>query len=506
MPMIQEGHKKIHPERVKGAHWWTMGLLCLLAVYVISGIVIVPFHGDEATFTWLSGDYERVILQGRVKDVIFEPGTQAKNGQSTRLTTGAVFPFSVGLARNIFNVSFDSLNDRWAWSYAPDGGDQMWAENIKEGNLPHKSLLLLARFISASAGALSLMFFFLSAQRLLSSMPAVWVAVVLLATHGDLLVNIRRAMQEGVKFLFLSIVLYIASVMLTENARRRRMYAWLGLASGLSLAAKQDVAPSLIAIYIVLALIPLWKRNPRDVIIANFLYLSASACIALAVFYALMPVFWLWLLHVPLLAGIAFLLLQLPSLTDKKLAYAGVVILSAVSIWMGGHQPLNAMLQARKSMLGGQVNYRVTNDLFYLDTFENKLQFTLSSIFRSNVMYMESPRFDIDPINAQIAIYEASPVHGRIGSPVDGLVILFFVAGIWALGRRFDLQSILLFSLFIIPMLILLITVPLAFQRYFLILQVPYSLIAGAGAGQIWEWLNKLKARNLPLEGEAGSS
>ncbi|MBK9924382.1 MAG: phospholipid carrier-dependent glycosyltransferase [Anaerolineales bacterium] len=498
MSMIQEALEKIHIKQQMKAEWLNFFLFFLLALFILSGVSIVPFHGDEATFIWLSRDYDTVIRRGLVKDIMFEPDGDAKDGQNTRMTTGSIFPFSVGLLCDIVNMNNDAVVNRWDWVYPPDEGDRMWSENIRNGNLPNTTLLLLARFVSAFAGALSLVFIFLSARRLLSSQLSAWMAVLLLATHGDFLVNVRRAMQEGVKFLFLSIVLYVASVMLTEISQHRRVYVWLGVASGLTLAAKQDAAPVLVAIYIVLVLIPLWKRETQYVILLNILYIFASTLVAFAVFYALMPVLWHWFLNVPVLIGIALLLFHIPSMQNKRIALIGITVLLAITIWMGAYQPLGALVHERQRTLNGQVGYRIKYDLFYLDTPKKRALFTLKSLFRSSVMYMESPRFDIGPINEQIATYEASLVHGRINSlALDTITAILFFTGIWTLLKHFGIRSLLFFSLLLIPTIILCITVPLAFQRYFLILQIPYSLIAGAGVGQAWEWGKTLTEQSI---------
>jgi len=154
--------------------------------------------------------------------------------------------------------------------------------------------------------------------------------------------------------------------------------------------------------------------------------------------------------------------------------------------------PISKMMQVREAIVKGQVNYRIDNDLPYLDTVENKTKFLLKTVLTSSVMYMEVETFDIEPVNEQIAVYETSYVKGRINSPIlDVLIVILFIVGAWVLFRRFDMESLLIFSLLLITAIFLFVAIPLPWQRYYLIMQIPYSLIAGAGAGEIWAWGTK---------------
>jgi hypothetical protein len=136
-------------------------------------------------------------------------------------------------------------------------------------------------------------------------------------------------------------------------------------------------------------------------------------------------------------------------------------------------------------MIRGQVN----NSPNPLVTPGDKLAFLLGTTFTSRVMYMEAISFDVPPFHEQIASYENSFTSGRIGSPwMDGFIIFLAILGGWALQRQFNAESLLIYSLLIITGILLFVTVPLPWQRYFLIMQIPYSLIAGVGAGRVLEW------------------
>jgi hypothetical protein len=102
---------------------------------------------------------------------------------------------------------------------------------------------------------------------------------------------------------------------------------------------------------------------------------------------------------------------------------------------------------------------------------------------------MEVSSFDIPPFHQQISTYEASILSGRTGSPlVDGFIVLLTIIGGWVLLKQFNGESLFIYSLLIITAVLLFIMIPTPWQRYFLIMQIPYSLIAGVGANQVWIW------------------
>ncbi|HND49830.1 MAG TPA: hypothetical protein PLL95_14785, partial [Anaerolineales bacterium] len=54
----------------------------------------------------------------------------------------------------------------------------------------------------------------------------------------------------------------------------------------------------------------------------------------------------------------------------------------------------------------------------------------------------------------------------------------------------------LVYFLFFITSVFLLVAIPLAWQRYFIIMQLPYMLLVGAGAYQVDLWLKRLFLEN----------
>jgi 4-amino-4-deoxy-L-arabinose transferase-like glycosyltransferase len=415
------------------------------------------------------------------------------------LSTGSILAYSIGFARDITNNE-DPIN-KWLWGSS-------WEENIQQGNMPTPRLLRLARTCSALMGALGIALFFLAARRLLPSRLAAWSATLALATQGDVLVNIRRAMQEGPKFLFLILTIYIAAHVLKDfqNMKTRRyLYALMGAASGLALAAKQDTAPVLVAVYLALALIPVWKRETARTVLINILYLGAATSLAFACFLAFMPVFWGWWETALALMGFVTILFQLPAWKidrmAKPLSIAGGLLIIGMTIaspaqWSTLPTPIASMIETREAMLGDQLKSYVGEGLFDLGTATNRLMFLLETTVRSRIMYMEAPSFDVAPFHEQIAAYEDSFLSGRTGYPwADGFIAILALIGGWSLLKKFNAESLLIHSLLITSGILLFAMVPIPWQRYFLIMQIPYSLVAGAGVNQIRIWGMKFAAR-----------
>lgn len=499
MTIIKEVAEKSHSQPVKFHKWLNVFFLLLCVIYVLAGISLVPFHGDESAYLILSEDYDLVFKKGEVEKILYDP--DGKNKQYLRLSTGAILSFSIGFARDITNNE-DPIN-KWLWGSS-------WEDNLALGNLPTPQLLTLARTCSALLGAFSVVVFFYLVLQLFGSRLAAWLSVLALVTQGAVLVNVRRAMQEGPKFFFLILTAYIAVYILKsleQMQTRRSHYFLLGIASGLSLAAKQDVAPMLLAIYIALAFIPVFKKSTLQFFFINVLYLGAATVLAYATFLAFMPAFWRWWESAFALTGLALVLLQFPVLKSERiakfLALAGLalsVVMTIISpaLWTTLHTPLVSMLELRESIVGGQLN--VTSDQGAVDMSStiNRLNFLLENTISSDVMYMETASFDVPSMHEQIQAYEDSPLSGRTGMLiVDGFVLVLALIGGWTLFRKAVSESVYIYILFWIPAVFLFVTIPLPWQRYFLILQIPYLLFVGVGGAQAWEWIKHLTSPAL---------
>ena len=485
MRIIKEITQKIHLISGRYFRLLDFAFLFFMVFYILAGVPLTPFHGDESTYIIISEDYDRIVKQRKFERVLFNPEGDPK--QYLRLTTGSILAYSIGFARDITNN--DDPLQKWLWGSS-------WEDNIKMNNMPNARLLNLARTCSAMMGALGIVLFFFTALQLSSSRLAAWASTLILATHGDVLMNIRRAMQEGSKFLFIILTIYIAS-MIIKNSQKirtsRYLYIFLGIASGFSLAAKQDIVPMLVAVYLALAFIPVLKKESTQIIFTNIFYLALATILAFAFFLALMPVFWRWWESSLALIGFVIIMFQIPvwkfNKLTKPLALTGLILVIGLTMkepnqWSSLLIPLTSMIEVREGAVSGQL-------IFIRDETDNtnKLSFFLETIFTSRVMYAEVDSFNVPPFYEQIAVYESSFLSGRVGTIlIDGFVFILAMLGSWYLLKPLKEESLFIFALFLISGVLLYVLIPLPWQRYFLIMQIPYSLMAGIGVKKIFNF------------------
>lgn len=473
-------------------------LLCILAAYIFAGKDLAPFHADESTFIRMSRDY-KYLVEGNLDRLLYRPDP-AEGGleQKIRVTTGSFNSLSIGLARRLAGLGSIPVNGFWLWDSSPEMGDRMWDENIRRGRMPDAQSLRVARIPSTLLGAAAIFLFFPAALRLTESRIAAWVGSIVLATNPLYLIHVRRAMQEGSKMFFLCLALYFAVRVLKtlESGRIDKLGTLLlGIASGVTLACKQDVAMLLAGIYVGLSLIPILLSGKRSILFPNLVLLTASACVAYALFLLLAPVWWGWWPAALLLASLALLLYQSTPLEwagrSKRFLLVPIGLLAGVTIaspnvWIRVTEPIQLMADARKEVMTAQLDYRVRNGLFNLDTPGKKAAHLAKTVFDSNSMGTDSPRFDIARTREQKRAYLESFLSGRHGLRlIDVLIGALFAAGIWKTVRHFGADSILVLSMLLLSALILFLSTPLPFDRYFLVLQIPYALLAGIGAQQL---------------------
>ena len=227
----------------------------------------------------------------------------------------------------------------------------------------------------------------------------------------------------------------------------------------------------------------------------NVLYLGAATIITYAVFLVFMPVFWGWWESSLALMAFAIVLFQLPRLKSgqfaRSLALTGVVgmigatILSP-SLWLNLHVPLASMAEAREWLVAGQVG-NTNADTALIE----RVKFLFESTVSSRVMYMETASFDVPPYHELIRAYEASPFRGRTGSwTLDGLIALLALGGMIGLIRRADSPAWFALVLLVVTGVVLPVLIPLFWQRYYLIMQIPYLYMVGVGAVQVWSYFS----------------
>jgi hypothetical protein len=478
-------------------------LLCvLLGAYVFLGVTRVPFHGDESTLIRMSMDYVHIFRDLDVQEIIYnpEPGFQSVE-QSLRIQTGTIDPLVIALAWTLAGIPRSDINGFWIWY--PAGAANEWVFNVEAGNMPGTLLLYVARIPSALFLALSIIVIFAVAFRLSRSRPVAWIAAFLYATTPSILVNGRRAMMEGGMLLFTALVVFCAldviKAMNAENPRGRGLtLGWLGLGltGGLAFASKHTsilvIAPVYAGIFILL-----WFTGrgwePRQRAALHFRLLSGligSGLLCLSIFYIFTPVWWFfefhWLILLCLstlgfLAGNAAPGRQIWIFGLVPVAMLLVITLMFPKAWSGVVQPLQISLQARSDALRDREE-EAGRPLARVKT---RFRVMAEQLLFAKAQFSEAYSWDgMAEKEAQIRIYEDARLDGRSGGPVWGAVMFLLIAGgSWvAFLRRREWEICILLLWLVVPAAIILMTNPLIWQRYYLILIPPWSVLAGFAA------------------------
>ncbi|MBN1963520.1 MAG: phospholipid carrier-dependent glycosyltransferase, partial [Anaerolineae bacterium] len=231
-----------------GASTTAVDALWLLALmlYVLGGMTLVPFHGDESTLIMMSRDYHYQFIARDLSLVTYHAPPLDATEQHLRLLNGTVPKYLIGFGWHLSGFTVDDLNEQWLWGAG-------WDWNVENGHMPSDGLLRAARLPNALLTALSVPLLFLLA-RMWGGHWVAYPASLLFATHPAILLHGRRAYMEAPLLFFgLLTVLLAASwgrwLLRHPDYRRWPGIAWPGGAfggvmavAGLAVASKHSGA------------------------------------------------------------------------------------------------------------------------------------------------------------------------------------------------------------------------------------------------------------------------
>ena len=195
----------------------TLGIL--LSAFYLWGIPKVPFHPDEATYLWMSADFE--LLQSNPLAISWNAGTPTDLAQHYRLIDAPLTRYLLGLARVV--SAQNGLQSDWDWTMT-------WKENQAAGALPDDRLIHSGRYLLALLFPLDLILIS-SIGRRLHSQAAGTLAMVFFGLNALVLLHTRRAMAEAI----LTFGVLAAAWSFLDAGRR----PWLaGLTLGFAVCAK----------------------------------------------------------------------------------------------------------------------------------------------------------------------------------------------------------------------------------------------------------------------------
>jgi 4-amino-4-deoxy-L-arabinose transferase-like glycosyltransferase len=251
----------------------------LLILYVLAGVVITPFHGDESTIIFMSRDFD-TLLSGQASALHYRiPATDDPAAQDLRLLNGNLIYYSIGLLRSLADIGVEDLNQQWDWSAD-------YQQNVAVGHLPSPPLLFVARLWSALCTALSAAVMFAIGRRL-GGRQLAWLTVLCYALLPTMLLNGRRATYEGAVLLATAFILLMALIIITHlRSYRMKVRYWLlfGLACGVAVAIKHNLL--LVVTPLMLNILVVDRR--RSSIVGLFLVGVAMTL----TFFVLNPAWW----------------------------------------------------------------------------------------------------------------------------------------------------------------------------------------------------------------------
>lgn len=418
----------------------------LLMLYVLAGIDLAPFHGDEALQIRSSVDYFTLFIEGDGAALRVHPDDPRSASSDRRLLQGSINPWTIGLAWHLAGHGSADLPPEPGWDWALD-----YDANLALGLRPAPQLLSISRYPSALFFALSVPLFYAIAWRLGGPLTAL-TASGLYALHPALLLNGRRALMEG-PLLFFGLLTLCCALMILRRGERAGLRWWLALslAGGLALASKHSALLFLGGALGWLCLAAL-LQGERQAFLTTVRRCVLSGALALTVFLALSP-----------------------------------------ALWPDPWRMLQRLVQLRGELVDVQVRNLQPGGVGM--TLAERLDQLLSQPFLRPAMFYEVAAWsDYEAIAAEIELWRASPLSGIPVNPLTGsLFSLLTLAGLAQIVRRPERVGLLAW---LALTLVVLLLNPLAWQRYYLPLLPLTCLLAALGMTGLLRrarlWRNKM--------------
>ncbi len=243
-------------------------LTTLISLIYWNGTISVPFHPDESTQIFMSGDTELFI-----QNPFNLAWSASKNGdprQVYRLLDAPLTRDLIGAGRILSNLP--PLAVDWNWS-------NTWSQNQLAGALPSPSLLLAARLSVDWMFPFTLILMYLIGKKVAGPRLGL-LALIALAANSLVLLHTRRAMAES-GLLFTTLLALWGLISFKKKA-------WLAaFPAALAVAAKQTSVAFIVA---GLVCISIQSIKTRKLLFRN---LGFYLAIILVLTFTLNPFLWL---------------------------------------------------------------------------------------------------------------------------------------------------------------------------------------------------------------------
>jgi hypothetical protein len=431
------GQAATRTPRWASLRWWGIDIVLVgvLAAYILAGVPVTTFHGDEGMQVYATRDFITAFVERDPLALTTTPPYPIDSRAHLRIINGSVQRYAAGAVLHLRGHNAGDLNREPGWNWG-----RSYNTNIENDYRPKRSILLPARYTSAAFYALGLLPL-LGLARLLGGRWAAYPALTLYALNPLTLLNARRAVMEGSLLAFGLLTIW-AGVTLADRVRRGERAPWwlwagLGLAGALTLASKHSGAIFLVGAWGWAGIGVIAGRRWRD---AGAL--AVAGMVAIMGFVALSPALW----------------------NNPPVRLTDLVRLRA------------ELLTAQVAMEGDRVN-----------TLPERAAGIIVWPFGAP-QHSERPEwYDAEDFAAQVTAYEVSPWRGHPTHPALTVLLwgLVVVGGV-ILVRRSPVHGLGALWWAGITALALLGN-PLPWARYALPLVPALLLLAGVGCGWICE-------------------
>ncbi|MEN6522581.1 MAG: hypothetical protein ABFD14_02545 [Anaerolineaceae bacterium] len=383
-------------------------VICIITLFYFVSIMQVPFHPDESTQLFNSYDVDTFFTDPL--SMAWEPSIPLTVQMRYRMLDAPLTRYFIGIGRIISGQPAQTVD--WNWSAT-------WSENVNSGALPEQPQLLTARLSVAWVFPLMLFLFWHILSKNYGNLAG-WIGILFLAGNSLILLHTRRAMAESLTVFF--IVLCMWSIFFCKK------HPWLlAIPVAFVFNAKQSTA-----IWIIVGILPV-LLNFKNYIQHKFLVLK----------------------HILLYASIV----------------AGVFFLINPFTWKHPVQSVHEALSLRQELVAQQVEdiTRVSPQAA-LNSPLQRIVGIVGNLFFTAPAPLDTANYQVE-LAEQVNEYLSVPVNSFMRNfPGGSILLVFSLTGIYCalrgLIRNQKREEILLFIAGVLQFILLVLTVPLPFQRY----------------------------------------
>jgi 4-amino-4-deoxy-L-arabinose transferase-like glycosyltransferase len=470
--------------------------LSVLGGYMFAGLEKVPFHGDESSQIFLSRDYYTLFYDHNWGAIRVQGNLWRTREQYLRTMGGDINSYTIGLTWDLAGYALRDINYSWQWNNDVQFPIDQWIFNLAYGHRPSTGLLNISRISSTLFTVLSIVVLYVIARTLTAgSRLAAWVACLIYATTPSILVNGRRATQEGAllfsTLLVILVAIHVIRVQARDGVTWRKLGAWyliLGAVSGFAVASKHSSATIIAAAFLTIGVLPWRRMRGNKAFMRRHHYTLVAAVLVMALVAVILMPMWGSVPEFIILLGLIVLTLMIGFERGKGAQRALIAALVVTLVifpmaWITIIAAPVGVTIARAYLMRGQAE---TN--YHQDTVRERVENLIDQSFFAPTQYFENPIWaNFEPIRVQITAYENAHLDGRGGGVGWGLLLIALdgLGAWWLYARRQQGTTLLIVGWLVIPALSLLIS-PLAWQRYYIVLIAPLSLVAGVGVVQLF--------------------